>query len=173
MQELVGELNASDFRFAVIVSRFNSLVTERLLEGALDGLRRHGAPEESITLVRVPGSWEMPVTARQLAQTAAFDAIICLGAIVRGDTSHFDHVANNASSGLARVALDSGIPVVFGVLTTDTIEQALDRAGGKSGNKGYDAAITAIEMASLAHKLESIRSEASRTNRSARQAQAR
>jgi 6,7-dimethyl-8-ribityllumazine synthase len=173
MQELVGELNAADFRFAVIVSRFNSLVTERLLEGALDGLRRHGVAEESIILVRVPGSWEMPVTARQLAVSGAFDAIICLGAIVRGDTPHFDHVANNASSGLARVALDSGIPVVFGVLTTDTLEQALDRAGGKSGNKGYDAAVTAIEMASLARKIQSIRSEASRANRPARQAQAR
>lgn len=148
-----GDLSAAGLRFAIVVARFNSFVTERLLAGCLDALRRSGATMENVELVKVPGSWEMPVTARTLAGQKRFDAIICLGAVIRGDTPHFDYVAGHAASGLAQVATESGIPVAFGVLTTNTVEQAVDRAGAKSGNKGFDAAMTAIEMANLLRKL--------------------
>lgn len=148
-----GNLDASGLKFAVIVSRFNSFITDRLLAGALDALKRSGAAEDAIEIVKVPGSWELPLTAKALIATKRFQAIIALGAVIRGDTPHFDHVANQASSGLAAVSLESSIPVAFGVLTTNTVEQAIDRAGGKSGNKGYDAAITAIEMADLLRRL--------------------
>jgi 6,7-dimethyl-8-ribityllumazine synthase len=148
-----GNLDASGFKFAIVVARFNSFITDRLLAGALDALKRSGVPADSIEIVKVPGSWELPLTAKTLAAVNRYAAIIALGAVIRGETPHFDHVANQASSGLAAVALESRIPVAFGVLTTNTVEQAIDRAGGKSGNKGYDAAITAIEMADLLRRL--------------------
>jgi 6,7-dimethyl-8-ribityllumazine synthase len=148
-----GNLDASGFKFAIVVARFNSFITDRLLSGALDALKRSGAPADAVEIVKVPGSWELPLTAKTLAATNRYAAIIALGAVIRGETPHFDHVANQASSGLAAVALESRIPVAFGVLTTNTVEQAIDRAGGKSGNKGYDAAITAIEMADLLRRL--------------------
>jgi 6,7-dimethyl-8-ribityllumazine synthase len=148
-----GNLDASGLKFAIVVARFNSFITDRLLSGALDALKRSGAPKASIDIVKVPGSWELPLTAKTLAATNRYAAIIALGAVIRGDTPHFDHVANQAASGLAAVALESRVPVAFGVLTTNTVEQAIDRAGGKSGNKGYDAAITAIEMADLLRRL--------------------
>ena len=148
-----GNLDASGLKFAIVVARFNSFITDRLLSGALDALKRSGAPKASIDIVKVPGSWELPLTAKTLAATNRYAAIIALGAVIRGDTPHFDHVANQAATGLAAVALESRVPVAFGVLTTNTVEQAIDRAGGKSGNKGYDAAITAIEMADLLRRL--------------------
>jgi|SRR5580704_11159581 6,7-dimethyl-8-ribityllumazine synthase len=148
-----GNLDANALKVAIVVSRFNSFITDRLLSGALDALKRSGAPADAIEIVKVPGSWELPLTAKTLAATKRYTAIIALGAVIRGDTPHFDHVANQTSSGLAAVALETGIPVAFGVLTTNTVEQAIDRAGGKSGNKGYDAAITAIEMADLLPRL--------------------
>jgi 6,7-dimethyl-8-ribityllumazine synthase len=148
-----GNLDASGLKFAVVVARFNSFITDRLLAGALDALKRSGATAENIEIVKVPGSWELPLTAKTLAATNRYAAIIALGAVIRGETPHFDQVANQASSGLAAVALETRVPVAFGVLTTNTVEQAIDRAGGKSGNKGYDAAITAIEMADLIRRL--------------------
>jgi 6,7-dimethyl-8-ribityllumazine synthase len=148
-----GNLDASGLKFAIVVARFNSFITDRLLAGALDALKRSGAAAESIEIVKVPGSWELPLTAKMLAATNRYAAIIALGAVIRGETPHFDQVANQASSGLAAVALETRVPVAFGVLTTNTVEQAIDRAGGKSGNKGYDAAITAIEMADLIRRL--------------------
>jgi 6,7-dimethyl-8-ribityllumazine synthase len=148
-----GDLTAGGLRFAIIVARFNSVVTDRLVEGCLDALRRSGANMGDVELVKVPGSWEMPVIAKALAKQQRFDAIICLGAVIRGDTPHFDYVAGQAASGLAQIAVETGVPVAFGVLTTNTVEQAVDRAGGKSGNKGFDAAMTAIEMANLLRKI--------------------
>ncbi len=154
-----GNLDASGLKFAVVCARFNSFITDRLLAGALDALKRSGAADEDIEIVKVPGAWELPLAAKTIAErkpgalSKVPDAIIALGAVIRGDTPHFDHVAGQASSGLAAVQLETGIPVAFGVLTTHTIEQAIDRAGGKSGNKGYDAAITAIEMADLIRRL--------------------
>jgi len=140
-------------KFAIIVARFNSFITDRLLQGAEDALRRSGAKAEDVEIVKVPGSWELSLVAKTLATAKRHDAIIALGAVIRGETPHFDHVANQASSGLASVQLETGIPIAFGVLTTNTVEQAIDRAGGKSGNRGYDAAITAIEMADVIRKL--------------------
>ena len=148
-----GGLQAQGLSFAIVVARFNSFVTERLLEGALDGIRRCGGEETAIEVIRVPGSWEMPVVAGELARQKRHDAIICLGAVIKGETPHFDYVAGNSASGLAQVSADTGVPVAFGVLTTHTVEQAVDRAGAKSGNKGFDAAMTAIEMANLLKKL--------------------
>jgi len=148
-----GDLSAKGLRFAIIVGRFNSFVTDRLLAGALDALTRSGCPQENIEIVKVPGSWEMPVVARELARGKRHDAIIALGAVIRGDTPHFDYVAGEVARGLAQVAADSGIPVAFGVLTTNTVEQAVDRAGLKGGNKGFDAAMSAIEMANLMRRL--------------------
>ena len=150
-----GHLDARGLRLAIVVARFNSFITERLLEGALDGIRRTGGDTEAVELIRVPGSWEMPVVAAELAKQKRHDAIICLGAVIRGDTPHFDYVAGNAASGLAHIAAETGVPVAFGVLTTNTVEQAIDRAGAKSGNKGFDAAMTAIEMANLLKQLRS------------------
>ena len=148
-----GNLSAAGMKFAVIVARFNSFITDRLLAGAEDALKRSGAKPEDVEIVKVPGSWELPLIAKTLAGAKRHDAIIALGAVIRGETPHFDHVANQASSGLAAVQLETGIPIAFGVLTTNTVEQAIDRAGGKSGNKGYDAAITAIEMADVIRRL--------------------
>ncbi len=144
-----GQLNASGLRFAVVVSRFNSLVAERLLEGALDCLLRHGALQEDITVVRVPGAWELPLAADRLAAGGEVHAVIALGALIRGETPHFDVIAAECAKGLAKVSLERKLPVAFGVLTCDTMDQALDRAGGKAGNKGWDAALAAMEMAQL------------------------
>ena len=144
-----GNLDASGLRVAIVVARFNSFITSRLLEGALDALKRHGADVESIPVAYVPGAWELPVAVKALADSLKYDAIIALGAVIRGDTPHFDYVAGHAASGLAAVQSASGIPIAFGVLTTNTVEQAVDRAGAKSGNKGFDAAMTAIEMCNL------------------------
>jgi len=148
-----GRLSSKGLRFAIIVARFNSLITERLLAGALDALARTGSADSDIEIVKVPGSWEMPLIARELAARKHYDAIICLGAVIRGDTPHFDYVAGEAAKGLAHVAADTGTPVGFGVLTCNTLEQAIDRAGAKGGNKGADAAMTAIEMADLLRRL--------------------
>jgi 6,7-dimethyl-8-ribityllumazine synthase len=150
---LEGQLAAQGLRFAIVVSRFNSLVTQRLLEGALDALRRHGADENAITVVYVPGSFEIPLAAKRLAQSGAFDAVICLGCILRGDTPHFEYVASEAAKGIAQVALETGVPTIFGVVTADTLEQALERAGAKAGNRGFEAAMTAMEMANLMRQL--------------------
>lgn len=154
MKVLEGGLDASGLRFAVVVSRFNDLVTGKLLEGALSGLRRHGADEDDVTVVWVPGAVEIGVVALKLARSGDYDAVITLGAVVRGATSHFDYVSSMVAGGVARAAEESGVPVIFGVLTTDTMEQALDRAGGKVGNKGTEAAVTAVEMARLMESLE-------------------
>ena len=148
-----GNLDASGLKFAVLCARFNGFITERLLAGALDALKRSGAKTDDIEIVKVPGSWELPLAAKTLAGSKRHDAIVALGAVIRGETPHFDHVASQASNGLAAVQLETGIPIAFGVLTTNTIEQAIDRAGGKSGNKGFDAALTAIEMADLMRRL--------------------
>ncbi len=146
---LEGQLSASGLRFAIIVSRFNSFITERLLGGAMDALTRTGADPGQIDLVKVPGSWEVPIVAAELARQKRYDAIVCLAAVIRGDTPHFDYVAAEAAKGIAHASADTGVPVAFGVLTTNTLEQAIDRAGAKGGNKGFDAAMTAIEMANL------------------------
>lgn len=140
-----GKLDATGLKFGIIVSRFNSFIAERLLEGALDALIRNGADEASIDVARVPGAFEIPLAAKKMAQTGNYDALICLGAVIRGSTPHFDYVAAEVSKGVAHVSLETGVPVSFGVLTTDTIEQAVERAGTKAGNKGFDAAMTAIE----------------------------
>ena len=148
-RKLEGSLDARGLRIALVVSRFNDLVTERLLAGAVDCLARHGGGEDERTIVRVPGSWELPLAAKRAAASGKFDAVIALGALIRGETAHFDVLAAAVSRGLAQVALGEGVPVIFGVLTTDTVEQALDRAGSKSGNKGWEAALSAIEMVNL------------------------
>jgi 6,7-dimethyl-8-ribityllumazine synthase len=141
-------------RFAIVAARFNSFIVERLVEGALDALKRHGAEVENISIVRVPGAWEIPFACARLANSDKLDAVIALGAVIRGSTPHFDYVSGEVSKGVAQVALSSGTPVSFGVLTTDTIEQAIERAGTKAGNKGFDAALAAIELVSLGHALE-------------------
>jgi len=149
-----GELTARDLRFAIVTTRFNEFVVEPLLRGALDALKRHGASEKQIEIVRVPGAFDMPVVVRKLALSRRYEALIALGAVIRGQTPHFEYVAGECASGLARIALESGVPVGFGVLTTETMEQAVDRAGGKAGNKGADAALAALEMANLLRRLD-------------------
>ena len=148
-----GQLSAAGLRFAIVVSRFNSFITERLLAGATDALLRHGADPDTLDIIKVPGSWEVPLAAGELARQHRHDAIICLSAVIRGETPHFDYVAAEAAKGIAHVAAETGVPVAFGVLTTNTLEQAIDRAGAKGGNKGADAAMTAIEMANLLRQL--------------------
>jgi 6,7-dimethyl-8-ribityllumazine synthase len=148
-----GQLSAAGLRFAIVVSRFNSFVTERLLAGAQDALTRTGADPEAVDIVKVPGSWEVPMVAGELARKHHYDAVVCLTAVIRGDTPHFDYVAAETAKGIAHVAMETGVPVAFGVLTTNTLEQAIDRAGVKGGNKGFDAAMTAIEMANLMRTL--------------------
>ncbi len=152
-ETIEGNLVAQGHRFALVVSRFNSFITERLIEGAEDALIRHGATMNDITLVRCPGAFELPLVAKRVARSHRFDAVIALGAVIRGSTPHFDYVAAECSKGLAQVALSEDVPVAFGVLTCDTIEQAIDRAGTKAGNKGADAAVTAIEMVDLLNRL--------------------
>jgi len=144
-----GKLDAKGLRVGLLVSRFNSFISDRLVEGAIDGLLRHNAEKEDINIVRVPGAYEIPPAAKKMAESGRYDDIICLGAVIRGATPHFDYVSAEVSKGVASVSLDSGIPVAFGVLTTDTIEQAIERAGSKAGNKGFDAAMAAVEMANL------------------------
>ncbi len=144
-----GNLIAQGLRLGIVVGRFNEFISSKLLGGAIDALARHGGDTENIEVAWVPGAFEIPLAAQKLAGSQRFDAVICLGAVIRGSTPHFDYVAAEVSKGIAKVSLDSGIPVVFGVLTTDTIEQAIERSGTKAGNKGYDAAVTAIEMANL------------------------
>lgn len=148
-----GRLTGGDGRYGIVVARFNSFVTEPLVAGALDCLRRHGVADDGITLARVPGSWEVPIVARRMARSGAYDAVICLGAIIRGDTPHFDYVAAEASKGIAAASMETDVPIIFGILTTDTTDQAVERAGVKAGNKGWDAAHTAIEMVSLLGQL--------------------
>lgn len=147
--EVKGNLNARGLRLGIVVSRFNSFITERLLNGALDALERAGANAKQIEVVRVPGSFEIPVAAKKLAETRRYHALICLGAILRGETSHFEYISAEVARGVQRAALDTGVPMAFGVITVDTLEQAIDRAGAKSGNKGAEAALTAVEMANL------------------------
>ena len=149
-----GKLNAQGKRFALVVSRFNDLITTRLLDGALDCLQRHGAVDEDIEVAWVPGAFELPVVAQKMAQTGRFDVVTCLGCIVRSDTPHFDYVAGESSKGIARVGLDTGVPITFGVITADTVDQAVQRAGVKSGNRGWDAGMNAVEMASLMAAIE-------------------
>lgn len=149
MHMLEGKLAGEGLKIALVVARFNSFITERLLDGALDCLRRHGVADNAVTIVRVPGAWEIPLATKRLVQGQVHDAVICLGAVIRGSTPHFDYVAAEVSKGIAQVSLESGIPVLFGVLTTDTLEQAVERAGSKAGNKGYAAAEAALEMVNL------------------------
>jgi 6,7-dimethyl-8-ribityllumazine synthase len=149
-----GDLSARGLKLAIVVARFNSFITDKLLEGARDAIQRSGGDLSLVEVVRVPGSWELPAAVKALVKTGRFDAVIALGAVIKGDTPHFDYVAGNAASGLASVQAESGVPVAFGVITTLTVEQAIDRAGAKSGNKGFDAAMTAIEMANLLKQIE-------------------
>jgi 6,7-dimethyl-8-ribityllumazine synthase len=144
-----GRLNAEGFRFAIVASRWNEFITGRLVEGALDALERLGAKEGSVSVYRVPGAFEIPLLAKRLAQSRRFDAIICVGTIIRGQTPHFDYIANEVARGISQAGLDSGVPVVFGIVTADTVDQAIDRAGVKLGNKGFEAGMTAVELANL------------------------
>lgn len=154
MASFEGTLIGSELRIAIVVSRWNDLVTRRLLDGALDALRRHGVATEAIDVAWVPGSFELPLVCQRMANTRRYDAVIALGAVIRGATSHYDHVAGAATSGVAQVSLATGVPCIFGVVTTENIEQALERAGTKAGNKGFDAAVAAIEMANLLRSID-------------------
>lgn len=149
-----GNLIGQGLKFAIVVSRFNDFINSKLLEGALDGLKRHGVCEEDTAIVKVPGAFEIPLVANKLANSQKYDGVICLGTVIRGTTSHYDYVCAEVSKGIAQASMNSGKPVVFGILTTDTIEQAIERAGTKAGNKGYDAALSAIEMADVMRNLE-------------------
>lgn len=149
MKMYEGKLIAQGLKIGIIVGRFNEFIGGKLLSGALDGLKRHGVEEEDIEIAWVPGAFEIPLAAKKMAKTNQYDAVICLGAVIRGSTPHFDYVSSEVSKGIAHVSLDTEIPVIFGILTTDTIEQAIERAGTKAGNKGFDAAVTAIEMSNL------------------------
>jgi 6,7-dimethyl-8-ribityllumazine synthase len=148
-----GNLSAEGKSFGIVASRFNDFVVKSLLDGALDAIRRHGGEAGAVDVAWVPGSYEIPVAARQMALSGRFDAVICLGAVIRGATAHFDYVAGGAANGISSIALETGVPVIFGVITTETIEQAIERAGTKAGNKGFEAAVSAIEMANLMPKL--------------------
>jgi 6,7-dimethyl-8-ribityllumazine synthase len=148
-KNIEGNLSAKGLKFGLLVSRFNSFVSDRLVEGAIDALVRHGADDADISIARVPGAFEIPPAAKQMVQSGNFDAIVCLGAVIRGATPHFEYVSAEVSKGVAAVAMESGVPVTFGVLTTDTLEQAIERAGSKAGNKGFEAAMAAVEMANL------------------------
>ena len=150
-----GELHAAGLRFAVVVSRFNSFITERLLQGTVDALERSGAASEDVDIVHVPGAFELPLAAKKLAATSRYDSIIAIGCVLRGETTHYDYVCSETARGLQLAQLDSGVPIMFCVLTCDTLEQAIDRAGLKGGNKGFEAGLGAVEMARLSHKLRS------------------
>ncbi|NMC33126.1 MAG: 6,7-dimethyl-8-ribityllumazine synthase [Veillonellaceae bacterium] len=149
MKVLEGKLTAEGLRVGIVAARFNEFITNKLVSGAIDALTRHGASEDNLTMAWVPGAFEIPLVAQKMAGSGNFDAVICLGAVIRGSTPHFDYVSNEVTKGVAHVGLQTGVPTVFGVLTTDTIEQAIERAGTKAGNKGFDAAMTAIEMSNL------------------------
>ncbi len=153
MKIIEGELQAKGLKFAIVLSRFNEFITGKLLEGARDALLRHGAKDEDIEVVKVPGSFEIPLVAKKMALKGIFNAVICLGTVIRGATPHFEYIAAEVSKGIAMASMETGVPVIFGVLTCDTIEQAVEKIGTKSGNKGWDAAMTAIEMAQLLKKL--------------------
>jgi 6,7-dimethyl-8-ribityllumazine synthase len=153
MKVIEGELQAKGLKFGIIVSRFNDFITSKLLDGALDALRRHGADEKDIDVVKVPGSFEIPLAAKKMATKGIYSAVICLGTVIRGATPHFEYVSAEVSKGIASASMETGVPIAFGIITSDTIEQAVERAGTKSGNKGWDAAITAIEMAQVMKKL--------------------
>jgi 6,7-dimethyl-8-ribityllumazine synthase len=154
-REVEGGLQGEGLRIGVVVARFNNFVTAKLLEGAQSALAGHGVADDDVTVVRVPGSFEIPVVARKMAESDRFDAVVCLGAVIRGETDHYEHVAGEAAKGIANASVATGKPVVFGVLTTDTVEQATNRAGGKQGNSGYSAAVAAIEMANVLRALDS------------------
>ena len=149
-----GKLDATGLKVGLAISRFNSFISERLLEGSIDALLRHGAEEANLDVVRVPGAFELPLTTKKMVESGKYDAVICLGAVIRGATPHFDYVSAEVTKGIASVSLDAGVPVAFGVLTTDNIEQAVERAGSKSGNKGFEAAVTVIEMVNLFRSME-------------------
>ena len=149
MKTIEGKLDAKGLKFGIVIARFNEFISGKLLTGCIDGLRRHGADDDNLEVVWSPGAFEIPLLARKMAASKKYDAVICLGAVIRGSTPHFDYVAAEVSKGVAHVGLETGVPVIFGVLTTDNIEQAIERAGTKSGNKGFDAALAAIEMANL------------------------
>lgn len=149
-----GKLLAEGFRFGIVVSRFNEFITKKLLDGALDALTRHGAAPDAVAVGWVPGTFEIPVVAQKMASSKKYDAVICLGALIRGATPHFDYLASEVAKGIAQVGLSTGVPTVFGVITADTVEQAIERAGTKAGNKGFDAAGTAIEMANLLRAID-------------------
>ncbi|MBW1676508.1 MAG: 6,7-dimethyl-8-ribityllumazine synthase [Deltaproteobacteria bacterium] len=151
-----GKISAEAKRFALVVSRFNDFISDRLLAGALDALGRHGARDEDIDIVKVPGSFEIPLMAKKMAQKEKYHAVICLGAVIRGSTPHFEYVSSEVAKGVAMVGLESGVPVIFGVVTTDTLEQAIERAGTKAGNKGWAAAVAAMEMANLVESVEKV-----------------
>ncbi|MCA0387403.1 MAG: 6,7-dimethyl-8-ribityllumazine synthase [Bacteroidetes bacterium] len=154
MKEINGFLQADGLKFAIVVSRFNDFITNKLLDGAVDCLLRHGADDNNITVVRVPGAFEIPFVAKAVAEKREYDVVICLGAVIRGATPHFDFVASESAKGVANASLATGVPLIYGILTTDTIEQAVERAGTKAGNKGWDAALTAIETANLLSELK-------------------
>lgn len=153
MHKIEGKLIANGMKFGIVAARFNEFIVSKLIGGAEDALLRHGAKEDDITLAWVPGAFEIPTAAKQMAQSGKYDAIICLGAVIRGATSHYDYVCNEVSKGIAHISLETGLPVMFGVVTTENIEQAVERAGTKAGNKGYDVAVSAIEMVDLMRKL--------------------
>lgn len=153
MKILEGNLVAQNMKVALVAARFNEFIVSKLISGAVDGLKRHNVADDDITLAWVPGAFEIPLIASKLAKSGKYDAVICLGAVIRGATSHYDYVCNEVSKGVAHVSLETGIPVLFGVLTTDTIEQAIERAGTKAGNKGYDCALSAIEMVNLSREI--------------------
>ena len=152
-REIQGHLTVDGQRFAVVVSRFNEFITSKLLSGAIDALKRHGATDDNITAVYVPGAFELPIVTKKLADSGEFDAIVCLGCVIRGQTPHFEYIASEAAKGIAQVGLASGVPTTFGVITSDTLEQAIERAGSKAGNKGVDAAVSAIELVNLLTQL--------------------
>lgn len=154
MKTLEGKLVSKEIRIGIVASRFNEFITSKLLSGALDGLFRHGVPEEAVEVAWVPGAFEIPLIASKMAKSGKYDAVICVGAVIRGSTSHYDYVCNEVSKGIAGVSLQTGVPVLFGVLTTENIEQAIERAGTKAGNKGYDCALSAIEMVNLIREIE-------------------
>jgi 6,7-dimethyl-8-ribityllumazine synthase len=154
IKTLEGDLLCRELRFAILASRFNDFIVDQLVKGAVDALKRHGASDKQIEIVRVPGAYDLPLVARKLATSKRYDAIVAVGAVIKGATAHFDYVAGECAGGLARVAHDTGVPVSFGVLTTDTIEQAIERAGTKAGNKGVDAALAALELANLLRRIE-------------------
>ncbi len=155
-REIAGTLDASGMKFGIIVSRFNELLTSKLLEGAVDCLLRHKADEKDITVARVPGSFEIPYAAAKMAESKKYDAVLCLGTVIRGDTPHFDYIAAEATKGIAKAAMESGRPVIYGVITADTLDQAIERAGTKAGNKGWDAAMAGIEMVNLYREIDKI-----------------